>query len=286
MLTNIGLLYLLPNIKNNSLFFNIKELTVSKKIGIIPARMESSRFPGKPMAKLHNFPMVGHVYLRSQQSQVLDDVYVATCNQEIYDFITNELKGKAVMTSSSHERATDRTAEAIEIIEKQTGEDVDLIVMIQGDEPMVTPRMIDTACKNFLEFEGPSVLNLYGKIRTEEEFKDENEIKVVLNKKKDRALYFSREPIPNFNRNPSLTYAYKQICIMPFKKDFLKLFNQLEPTELEKIESIDMLRLLEHGIDVLMAESPDESYSVDNEKDLQRVEKLMLNDELMKTYLR
>lgn len=258
---------------------------VSKCIGIIPARMESSRFPGKPMVDIHGMPMIGHVYLRSKMSELLDDVYVATCNVEIFDYITKTLGGNAVMTSSTHERATDRTAEAIQNIEKDLGS-IQNIVMIQGDEPTVTPKMIDTAIEQFNRIDNPTVLNLYAKITSTEDFEDENEIKVVLDSKKEKAIYFSREPIPNINRNKGISYAYKQVCIMPFKKEFLATFNNLAPTDLEKIESIDMLRLIENNIPVYMAESPDESYSVDNKHDLEAVIEYMKNDSLMKKYLK
>lgn len=264
----------------------IKGARVSKNIGIIPARMESSRFPGKPMALIHGIPMIGHVYLRSKMSKSLDEIYVATCNAEIFDYITKVLGGKAIMTSPDHQRATDRTAEAIDFIEKETQTKVEIIIMIQGDEPTVTPRMIDTAFEAFVKLQKPTVLNLYAPIKKQEEFVDPNEIKVVLNKEMTKALYFSREAIPTYGRNKSLNYAYKQVCIMPFRKEFLKIFKDTAPTKLEEIESIDMMRLLENEIPVYMAECPDESYSVDNEDDLLKVTAFMENDDLMKAYLK
>lgn len=257
-----------------------------KNIGIIPARMESSRFPGKPMIKIHGMPMIGHVYLRSKMAKNLDEVYVATCSKEIYDYIENEIGGKAIMTSSDHQRATDRTAEAIEKIEGEAGTKVGIVMMIQGDEPTVTPNMIDTAYEAFVKVEDPTVLNLYAPIKKTNEFTDPNEIKVVLNKDKTKAIYFSREPIPTFTRNEDLSYAYKQVCVMPFHKKFLKKFNDMAPTLLEEIESIDMMRLLENEIPVYMAECPDESYSVDNKADLEKVSSFLESDSLMKEYLK
>ena len=111
-------------------------------IGIIPARMASTRFPNKPMAKIAGIPMIGHVYLRCKMSGLLDDLYVATCDKEIYDYIES-IGGKAVMTADTHERASDRCAEALQKIEMSTGRRADIMVMIQGDEPMIRPQMID-----------------------------------------------------------------------------------------------------------------------------------------------
>jgi len=106
-------------------------------IGIIPARLASTRLPNKPMASILGMPMIGHVYFRSKMSSILDEVYVATCDNEIVDYIAS-IGGKAIMTADTHERASDRTAEALITIEKETGKKVDIVVMIQGDEPMIT----------------------------------------------------------------------------------------------------------------------------------------------------
>ena len=112
-----------------------------KVIAIIPARMESSRFPGKPLKMIHGMPMIGHCYHRTKICNELIDTYVATCNKEIYDYIES-IGGKAIMTKSTHERASDRTAEAMLKIEKELGFKIDVVVMVQGDEPMTTPAMI------------------------------------------------------------------------------------------------------------------------------------------------
>ena len=110
-------------------------------IAIIPARMGSSRFPGKPMKKIHGIPMIGHCYLRTKMCQDLFATYVATCDQEIYDYIKS-INGNVVMTSTAHEMASDRAAEAMVKIEKEINSKVDIVVMVQGDEPMLRPDMI------------------------------------------------------------------------------------------------------------------------------------------------
>jgi len=255
---------------------------MSKIIGIIPARMGSSRFPGKPMAKINGIPMVGHVYYRSKMSSKLDDVYVATCDKEIADYI-NLIGGKAIMTSDKHKRASDRVAEALGKIENQIGGKVDIIVLLQGDEPMIFPEMIDEAVQPFLNNDEIVVTNLMAPIRTIQEFQDPNEVKVVVDNK-NYALYYSREPIPSNKKEPNEKYMFKQVCIIPFTRDFLIKFNQLEPTPLEVIESVDMMRILEHGYKVKMVPTNYDTYSVDTKEDLSRVEKLMKADKLIQKY--
>ena len=255
---------------------------MSRIIGIIPARMESSRYPGKPLAKINGIPMVGHVYFRSKMSKLLDKVYVATCNQEIVDYIKS-IDGKAIMTSNKHKRASDRIAEALLKIEEEKNEKIDIVVMIQGDEPMIQPEMIDEAVKPLVDYNDILVSNLMAPLKNKKEHKDPNEIKVVVDKD-NFALYFSREPIPSDKKEPNDNYRNKQVCIIPFKRDFLIKFNELEPTPLEIIESIDMLRVLEHGYKVKMIPTKYDTYSVDTKKDLLKVEKLLKNDDLVEKY--
>lgn len=253
-----------------------------KIIGIIPARMDSSRFPGKPMAPICGIPMVGHVYLRSKMSQSLEEVYVATCDQIIADYIES-IGGKAIMTSITHERASDRTAEAVEIIEKDAKSEFDVVVMIQGDEPMVYPEMIDEALKPVMSDKDVQIVNLMAPIRSQQEFEDPNEVKVVVDRE-GNALYFSREPIPSKKKGATKVPMFKQVCIMPFRRQFLTRFNELESTVLEQVESVDMLRVLEHGYSVSMVETSFVTYSVDTPEDLRFVEEQMKNDVLTRKY--
>ena len=178
-----------------------------KIIGIIPARMASSRFPGKPLAKIRGIPIVGHVYFRSKLCKTLDEVYVATCDNEIVDYIES-VGGKAIMTSDTHERASDRTAEAMLRIEKETGRKIDIVVMIQGDEPMLYPEMVDMAIKPMLEDSTMQVVNLMSPLKSREEHEDVNEVKVVVDLK-GFALYFSREPIPSWKKGTKNASMYK-----------------------------------------------------------------------------
>ena len=251
-------------------------------IGMIPARMASSRFPGKPLALISGIPMVGHVYLRSKMSTLLNEVYVATCDQEVVDYV-NSIGGKAIMTSDTHERASDRCAEAMLKIELETGKRVDILVMIQGDEPMTRPEMIDEAVQPLLNDDTIVITNLVAPLETVEEFEDPNEVKVVLDKF-GNALYFTREPVPSRKKGVKNVPMLKQVCIIPFRRDFLIEYNQMEPTPLEIIESVDMMRILENGLKVKMVPTKYESKSVDTLSDLEIVQQLMLDDKLERQY--
>lgn len=253
-----------------------------KIIGIIPARMASSRFPGKPLAEICGIPMIGHVYFRSKMSDLLDEVYIATCDQEVMEY-ARSIGAPAIMTSASHERASDRAAEAMQKIEADLKEKMDIVVMIQGDEPMIYPEMIDDAVRPLQQDPAILVSNLMACLDTKEEHEDPNEVKVVVDME-SFALYFSREPIPSRKKGVENVPMLKQVCIIPFRRDFLLKFNNLKPTPLEIIESVDMLRVLEHGFKVKMVMSNHRTYSVDTPRDLECVNTCMEQDELMKKY--
>ncbi len=253
-----------------------------KVIGIIPARMGSSRFPGKPLATIHGISMVEHVYRRSKMAESLDDLLVATCDSEIKDAV-EAFGGKAVMTADSHERASDRVAEAMGHYEEATGETIDILVMIQGDEPMLFPEMIDDALQPLFEDPAVHVTNLMAPLKSREEHEDPNEVKVVVDRD-NFAIYFSREPIPSRKKGAEQVPMMKQVCIIPFRRDFLVLFNGLPQAPLEIAESVDMLRLIEHGYRVKMVPTARDTYSVDTPEDLRRVESLMADDPLLPGY--
>jgi 3-deoxy-manno-octulosonate cytidylyltransferase (CMP-KDO synthetase) len=252
-------------------------------VAIIPARMASSRFPGKPMAPILGLPMIGHVYLRTTMSQSLSDCWVATCDKVIRDYIES-IGGKAVMTADTHERCSDRCAEAMLKIEEITSKNIDIVVVVQGDEPLVTPKMIDVAVKALKDAPDVGVACLMGLIESDENFHDPNEIKVVVDRK-ERALYMSREPIPT-NKRGAKPVRLKQVCIIPYTRDYLLRFNNMAPTPLEIAESIDLNRCLENGDRVQMAFIADPTVSVDAPEDLGLVEDVMKNDRLVGAYLK
>jgi 3-deoxy-manno-octulosonate cytidylyltransferase (CMP-KDO synthetase) len=252
-------------------------------IGIIPARMASSRFPGKPMKNIFGMPMIGHCLKRSLMSKTLSEVYVATCDKEIFDYVIS-IDGKAILTSETHERASDRVAEALNIVEKRDNQKVDIVVMLQGDEPMTTPEMIDLAIQPLLKSDAVLVSNLYNEIKSVREFNNPNEVKVVIDNE-NNALYFSREPIPSRKKGYLSIPMYKQVCVIPFRRDFLIEYNKLKQTPLEIIESIDMLRILENGIKIKMVKIDQDNFSVDTPMDLKNVISKMSDDKLMSLYL-
>lgn len=251
-------------------------------IAIIPARMGSSRFPGKPLADIHGVPMVGHVTFRTAMCKSLSSTWIATCDEIVMDYAASAGLN-SVMTADTHVRCTTRTAEAMLKIEELTGKRVDIVVMVQGDEPMILPEMIDAAVKPMLDDPSLNCVNLMADLPTEEEFEDPNEVKVVCNLNND-AIYFSREPIPSRRKGTPHVPMKKQVCIIPFRRDFLLHFNALAETPLEIIESVDMMRILEHGERVRMVPTAIPTLSVDTPHDLDRVRELMKDDTLRLTY--
>ena len=208
-------------------------------ISIIPARMGSSRFPGKPLALINNIPMIEYVYNNVNKSQNISKVWVATPDKEIFDHMIS-IKGNVIMTSDSHTRASDRCCEALKIIEKQTNQEIDIMVMVQGDEPLINSHMIDQAVQPMLLDKNIYVTNLIGKIKNQADLLNKNTIKVVCDKN-SYALYFSRSPIPN--NITEFPFYGKQVCVIPFEKNFLIEYSSMEETPLEIIESTLAFRI-------------------------------------------
>lgn len=250
---------------------------MTRIVAIIPARMGSTRFPGKPLASLLGRPMLEHVVRRATMCDCLDAVYVATCDAEIQDAVEG-FGGSVIMTSASHERASDRVAEAAEQL------DADIVVMVQGDEPMIVPEMIVAALRPLLDDPSVTCVNLAHRISRVEDYLDRNTIKVATDARGD-ALYFSRAPIPfhDFACREG-TPALKQVCVIPFRDECLREFARLAPTPLERAESIDMLRILEHGGRIRVVETASETHAVDTPADLRLVETLMRDDPLLGRY--
>jgi len=234
--------------------------------------MGSSRFPGKSLAPINGMPMIGHVLGGIANCKLLTEIIVATCDQEIVEYVSS-IGHRAVMTSDKHERASDRCAEALLTLEQETSKTYDIIVMVQGDEPIVRVEMIEEAVAPMLSDPSILVTNLRSEITTDIEFHDRNCIKVVCDKNGD-AIYFSRQPIPSESHGrPGI--RYKQVCIIPFRRDYLLTYTSREPTLLEIAESIDMLRVLEHGEKVRMVPTVHPSIAVDTPADLERVAEYM-----------
>ena len=248
-----------------------------KIIAIIPARMDAKRFPGKPIKHILKLPMIEHVRRRVLLYKRLAGVYVATCDDVIKEVVESS-GGNVIMTADSHERCTDRIAEAARHIA------ADIIINVQGDEPLVIPEMLNAVTKPFYDDPGLQSVNLVSRIINKDEFNDPNAPKVVTNLLGD-ILYISREPIPSKVKAPSDEFVkLKQLGLIAFRSDFLQTFSKLEPTPLEMVESVDMMRAIEHGYKVKAVEIEGKMIGVDIPSDIQRVEKIIQSDPLFQKY--
>lgn len=237
-------------------------------VAIIPARLAATRLPNKPLADLGGKPMIQHVYEQARRAVHLSDVLVATPDAEILAAVES-FGGKAILTSSEHRTGTDRVAEAARILP----ESVTVIVNVQGDEPLISPKTIDALAAPLLTDESlvmASVMAPYPEGRES----DPNAVKVVTDLN-GFALYFSRSPLP-YRRNPDMPYAPKlHVGLYGYRRDFLMRLTTLPPTPLEKLESLEQLRVLEHGYRIRMVATDRPPESVDTPEDLERVRSLI-----------
>ena len=252
-------------------------------IGIIPARMGSSRYPGKPLMKIHGMPMIGHCFYRTSMALGVENTYVATCDKEIYEYIIS-IGGNVIMTADTHTRATTRTAEALDKIEEKIRQKVDVVIMVQGDEPLILPGTIGQTISHFNN-QSVNIVNIMSKLSTKEAFEDKNNVKVVVNNSND-ALYFSREPIPSPWKGWEEIPRYMQTGIIAFRRNTLIDFIAMRETELEQIESVDMNRVLEMGGKIRMVLTDSITIGVDVPEELITVEKILTNDKVMNNYLK
>lgn len=237
---------------------------------VIPARMGSSRFPGKPLAKIHGKSLLGHVIENALSSKLAQAVYVATCDEEIRTE-ANRFNVPTVMTSKSHIRASDRVAEAAKKLASE-GEQFDLFVMLQGDEPCITGQVLDDQINWCRDHPEVGVSNLVGAITSREEHFNPNTIKCLL--AADRMVYLSRLPVPGSGHLDSGILG-KQICSIAFTRDSLQHFSDLAPGGLEEAESIDMLRFIEHGLPIGYLWTDLRSHPVDVPSDIAVVERIL-----------
>lgn len=242
-----------------------------KVLALIPARLASTRFPNKPLAQILEKSMLQHIVERVQLCKEIDQVAVATCDQEIIDHIQG-LGHQAIMTSDRHERASDRCAEAVTKLEKSKNTKYDIVVMVQGDEPMTDPRMLSDVLRPFTNDPNLQVVNLYADIQPGE-FTSTNCVKVVMDLV-GNALYMSRAPIP-VSMDGIERPSGKQLGLIAFRRQALQKFTELTPTPLEVNESVDMLRFLEHGIKIRMQRTIYRTHAVDIPSDIAEVECLM-----------
>lgn len=258
---------------NSSITQNHKHMKV---IGIIPARYASTRFPGKPLAYINGKPMIQRVY--EQVKVALDDVVVATDDIRIEEAV-KAFGGEVVMTSSEHQSGTDRIAEAIEKIEAEHSENYQVIINIQGDEPFIQAEQILDLKKCFKNPE-TQIATLIKAIENSDEIFDMNKVKVVVNKDQ-RALYFSRSPIPFVRGEEKENWINKQrffkhIGMYAYRRDTLNEITKLPQSSLELAESLEQLRWLENGYIIQTDTTKHESIGIDTPEDLERVKQMGL----------
>ena len=239
-----------------------------KTVAIIPSRFKSSRFPGKPLADILGKPMVWHVYKAAKSVREIDEVYVATDDDRI-EAICDTLGMKCLRTSDQHFTGTDRLTECLGLV------DGDCFVNVQGDEPMIEPGAIAAVARAMINCKDRDVVatNGYTLIENAEDITSANVVKVILTRS-GRALSYSRLPIP-YSRGESPPYK-RQLGLYCFTRRGLELFASLKPGPVERSESVEMLRFVEHDHAVLMVEVEDRSVPVDTKEDLLRVRELMM----------
>jgi 3-deoxy-manno-octulosonate cytidylyltransferase (CMP-KDO synthetase) len=238
-------------------------------ICVIPARYSSSRFEGKPLADICGKPMIQRVYERALRSGTVSDVVVATDDERIFAAV-GRFGGQAVMTSADHRSGTDRIAEAVS---RLSAADRDIIVNIQGDQPLFAPSQIDEVVKPLLEDPSVDFSTLIYRILRKEEISDPNAVKVVFDRD-HFALYFSRSPIPYCRDAGGSPVYYKHHGIYAYRKSFLVTFTKLEEGYLERLEALEQLRAMEHGHRIKVVETLQDSIEVDTPQDLERVIKV------------
>lgn len=233
-----------------------------KFLGVIPSRYASTRLEGKPLKDICGHTMIEWVYKRTKLSN-LDEVVVATDDERIYKEV-ERFGGKAILTSKEHENGTSRIAEVC-----TKYEDYDVIVNVQGDEPLIEPEMINSIINSFKEDDTISMSTLKYKIDTMEEIENPNYVKVITDKK-GYALYFSRSVIP-YPRKLDIQNYYKHVGIYGYKRDFVVEYAKIEPTPLELSESLEQLRALENGYRIKVMETPYKIIGVDTQEELEKV---------------
>lgn len=241
-------------------------------IGIIPARYASTRFPGKPLAEIKGKSMLQRVYEQTAKSNLLDEVIIATDDERIHRH-AKDFGARAVMTQSGHPSGTDRCFEAYKLNAKK----YDYVINVQGDEPFLDPQQINSlaeVCDGRTEIATQMI-----KCTSHEVLFDQGEVKIVLNAAKE-ALYFSRSVIPFIKNKDEREWHkhfgyYRHVGMYAYRADILEKITQLKPSELEKAESLEQLRWLEHGYKIKCAETTFDSHCIDTPEDIEKVIRLM-----------
>lgn len=237
-----------------------------KVVCIIPARWGSSRFEGKPLADIYGRPMIQHIYEKAAGVDMVSYVAVATDDERIFGSVTG-FGGNAVMTSPRHRSGTDRIAEAADGLDLA---ETDIVVNIQGDQPLFVPAQIEEVADPLLNDPSLQFATLIYKIIREEEVRHPNAVKVAFDRD-HFALYFSRATIPYDRDGKETVSYYKHHGIYAYRRSFLRTFTGLKPGTLEQVESLEQLRALEHGYRIKVVETLHDSVEVDTPEELARV---------------
>ena len=245
-----------------------------KVLCVIPARYASTRLPGKPLALIAGKPMIQHVYERACHAVMPQEVVVATDSKIVAD-VVKEFGGKVMMTSPDHPSGTDRLAEVA-----LSYPDIDVIVNVQGDEPMIPPEVIDRLAQAFADDKDLNMATLKT-LMGEEDYNNPNAVKVVTDQN-GYALYFSRSLLP-YPRNRKADFkVYKHVGIYAYRRSFLLSYAAYEPTPLEQIEGLEQLRVLENGQRIKVLESKFQGIGIDTQEDLDAINALFTRMEAMK----
>ena len=243
-----------------------------KKIGLIPCRLESTRLPNKPLEMIGSLPMFAHVYYRSLEAD-LDDIYICTDSKEIQR-MSNDLNIKCIMTSKKHKNGTERCGEAVKKLKLSSN---DIVVDIQGDEPLLNPKDVSKIANNF----NPKKHDILLGYLLFKEKEQKNVVKIVT-AKDNRVLYFSRSDIPNTFREK--TILKKQVGLVAFSINAINYFYKSKPTKLEEIEGVELLRSVELGSAIYGIELNYETRAVDVPADLNFVREKIKSDSLYQKY--
>ncbi len=233
----------------------------NKIVIIIPARYASTRLEGKPLCKVCGKPIIQWVYERTKKSKLATDVIVATDDERIFNAV-KDFGGKVVMTSSAHKCGSDRL---VEVVKKD--ETIDIVVNVQGDEPLIKPESIDEAIKVLVNDTSADISTLIRKIESEEEFNNPNVVKVVFDNN-NHALYFSRSPIP-FMRNKGVAESYGHIGLYVYRRESLLKMSNFPQSDLELAESLEQLRALQNGMKIKIAKVEYKPVGIDTPADLE-----------------
>ncbi len=242
-------------------------LETMEVVAIIPARYAATRLPGKVLVDIVGKPMIQHVYERAAATPGISRVLVATDDERIAE-VVHGFGGEARMTRSDHSTGTDRLAEVAE------GLRADVVVNVQGDEPLIAPASIQLAIEPLRRDRDLVMSTLRERIQDPKDLQDPNSVKVVVDQD-DYALYFSRSPIPYYRSADAGTTSWRHLGLYVYRREFLLHYARLEPTPLQLAEGLEQLRALEHGYRIKVPLTPHPAVGVDTPEDLERVRRLL-----------